>query len=113
MERQVSVVYNTKSDVRMMVAECQKFDYIIVNICSNDALESEVAAEQDVDSLTLMDCEIADEDAGRQQVKDYPVSLLLTKLEIVEQDILEQLLTVGDGAKYIPGHIIFFAGNNK
>ena len=113
MKRQVSVAYNATLAVHMMVVGRQKFEYVIVNICSNDDLESEVAAERDVDLLTLMENEISDEYAGQKQVGVDPVSLLLTEMDITEQDILERLLPVGDGTEDITDHILFVSHDNK
>ena len=112
-KHQVSVAYNATLAVHMMVVGRQKFEYVIVIICSNDDLESEVAAERDVDLLTLMENEISDEYAGQKQVGVDPVSLLLTEMDITEQDILERLLPVGDGTEDITDHILFVSHDNK
>ena len=113
MERQVAVAYNTEYDVRMMSAGRQKFKCVIVNICSDHALESELSSERDVDSLTLMTHDIDNEDAGQQQVEVNPVSLLLNEPEIADPDILELLMPVGDDPEDILDHILFVAGDDE
>ena len=76
-ECQVFVTYNTSSAVCMMLTGRQKFEYDIVKICSDNALDSNLVADPDVDSLTLMEREIANEDSRQQQADCGPVSLLL------------------------------------
>ena len=76
-ERQVYVTYNTASAVCMMLTGRQKFEYDIMKICSDNSLEFNVVAEPDVNSLTLMEREIANEDSRQQQEDCGPVSLLL------------------------------------
>ena len=97
----------------MMSAGRQKFKCVIVNICSDHALESELSSERDVDSLTLMTHDIDNEDAGQQQVEVNPVSLLLTEPEIADPDILELLMPVGDDPEDILDHILFVAGDDE
>ena len=60
-----------------------------------------------------MERDIAKEDAGQQQAEVDLVSLLLTEMEIVEQDILELFLPVRYGLKDILDHVLFVAGNDE
>ena len=76
---------------------------VIAKICSDDDLQSEAAAEQDLDSLALKERDFADE----LQADVDSVSLLLTELELSEQDDLQRLLPISDHPDNIPDHILF------